>query len=129
MNVFEFNTYDLDEKEREFYRPFRYEIPKVGLSTIEEYITFCKNVAVLLSFSEETFQNGVAEYLDTVGYGNDFDDDYEEGIDDDEIYTPETGVTKEQMEGLAEKIVKMIPVKDDCTNVFCDENCECHKDV
>jgi hypothetical protein len=69
MNVFEFNTYDLTDFDKNFYKPFRYEIPKDGLMSIEDFVVFCKNVAVLLSFSEETFNNGIRDYIEGIdGY-------------------------------------------------------------
>lgn len=66
MNVFEFSTKDLTTSEKEFYKPFRLEVPQTELCFIEDYIVFCKNVATLLSFSEATFENGIKDYLEGI---------------------------------------------------------------
>lgn len=116
MNIFEFSDRDLNDEEKVFYRPFRLVIPKTGLMSIEDFISFCKNVAVLLSFSEETFQNGIADYLEGVGY-------YEE----EDLYIPETLPTKEQINNVTNKILKGIEneKKFSSTKKPCDCGSDC----
>lgn len=66
-----FSANDLTELDKRYYKEFSYEVPGTGFETMQDYIAFCRNVAMLFTFAEETFDAGLAEYLDSVGFYED----------------------------------------------------------
>lgn len=96
MNIFKFSQSDITNSEKQFYKPFRLEIPNTDLHEIENFVSFCKNIATLLSFDIKTFNDGLFDYLEQIGY---FDED--KGI-----YTPETGPKKDFIDDIITRLGK-----------------------